>query len=151
MNEKRKLALIWGSVLIGFILISYFPYAFSEPITGGSASRVVQTEGDRRYIATVPIDSHTAVSPFKDIAFSNGETGQTDELISVLVQNPNSYDVGIGTWSGMDISTGPFVPKSSGSYTTMNHATFYMMAPAGASSGTVRFEADISQPLPTNR
>lgn len=113
-------------------------FAFGESDTGQLATRTMESDGDSRFGFTILAGSQSAVYPAYYDSASQDILARKHR--TTLIENPSSnYDLFIGTWSGFS-TNGPcwFVPRSSGTWTTNNHAKMWLLYPPGASSETVR-------------
>jgi len=124
-----------------------FSFLFFVPLLYGEGEwRSVGTdptarrEGNDRIGILLIVDSVTARSPYADVSWNDGATGQKDQFRSITIQNTSPYDVLCATYAAF-LGSGPSwtIPQSTGSFTSYNYATFYMIVSGGtASSQTVR-------------
>lgn len=105
--------------------------------------RVFNQEGNDRITRHVAVTSITAVSPTAGITWPENagtQDGQERFLRSVSLFNPSTYYIYIGTWTGFSASSHSFVlpNAASGTYTTTNSSTFYMLMQVDVPTVTVR-------------
>ena len=130
--------------VIGFLISLVFcapPFAYAEGESLRNVTQVegmVRREGDNRVALAVIVGSTTARSPYSSINWGDGVNGQRDNFRSITVQNTSAFDVLCATYSTF-VGHGPrwVIPASTGSFTSYNYATFYMVVSPGVSSQTV--------------
>ena len=130
-NTKQIIAL-WAFVLVGFYMISK---GTAESDRNSTAERTMRSDGDGRYPFRVSVGSMTPINPF-----GGGSAWLWDKrrLRSISVLNPSPVELYIGTWSAFTSTASAWwVAKNSGTWTTFNHATFYMPLGNGASTAAV--------------
>jgi len=105
-----------------------------------TTEKVSKAEGNALNGLWVNVGSMSAISPYTNINWGDGNTDQISKFRSITVQNTSPYDVLCGTAPDFD-GDGPswVITKSTGSYTSWNYATFYMiLGDVTASSVTIR-------------
>ena len=124
-------------LILAFLLIT--STAQSKPSRSSTSDSTSRDDGNDRTPISIAVNSTTAVSPYSNIGFGEGEDAQIRNFRLAIIQNPSSVDVLIGTFTGFTAASPYwFVPGSSGSWTTFNSATFYMLVVPDGSTVTVR-------------
>ena len=126
----------WAAILLIFFSGAAYAEEAVEGTDGAGALKTVVSEGNNRTPLRILVGSTTSVSPFASWPF-NPQT----ELKSITIQNPAAADLEIATFPFKVADQAVahwFVLKDSGSWTTTNHATFYMLLPPGSGSDTIK-------------
>ena len=106
-----------------------------NPVTTAGTTR---REGDDRVPLALRIGSTSSVSPYANIDWGDGKIGQKSNFRAITIQNTSPYDILCSTYSQF-VGNGPrwVIPQSTGSFTSYNYATFYMIMGADVSSQTI--------------
>lgn len=126
-------------ISLAFLLFSLASSLFAaDELRNSTVESVTRREGDDRVALQVNVNSSTAKSPYSDIDWNDGVDGQKNKFRTITVQNTSAFDVLCATYSTF-VGNGPrwVIPASTGSFTSYNYATFYMLVPAGTSTQTV--------------
>lgn len=119
-----------------FLVPSVLLAVDSETDLNSKVQRVYKSDGNHRYGFSVQVGSEVSRGLFEIVGGTD-----TRSIRTVLVINPSSvYDLCIATFSDFTVGIDNcwIVPSSSGSWSTSNHANFFMKYPSGASSDTVK-------------
>ena len=123
---------LWAVVMAGFCMMNK---ASGESDNSPTAARTMRSDGDGRWPLAIVVTSITAVNPLGSAPW----LWDYRRLRSISLINPSPNAVHVGTWSGFTAASPSwFVPVNSGTWTTWNHATFYLLLAPNASTVTVR-------------
>ena len=115
------------------------PLFAGKPWRTSTVDPVAIDEGDELVGLLVTVGSTTATSPYQNINWGEAN-GQENKFRAIMVVNTSSFNVLCGTFPAFNVNApGWAILKTSGIYTSSNHATFYMILEGTtASSQTVR-------------
>ena len=107
--------------------------------------KVTPTSGNEKVPLVIVASSVTAINAYENSRSTVcwGPGRDTDDarernFRAAVFQNPNSYDMMIGTWSGfVPAQVLGYIPSSTETWTTTNSDTPFFKAPPNASTGTV--------------
>ena len=152
MRKKIDLFVIWSIVICGFCFLSKFANADDSIKNYNYSERNTPSWGERRQQFTIPVGSHSATSPFIKASFSNGKTGQSEELRRISFVNDTSNYIMLMTskttnpnhafWIVPRSTFGTNIYEPYHTYESFSRATFYMVLETG---GTMQIKINIEK------